>query len=285
MFRVVQTQYRASRIFDSGDIVLPHVNVTTKHEDLVPTDVVLVSLRTSDNYLLSQLLPPALKKDSIVVMLQNGMGNEEDARRLLDSDSQDWSGVRICRGLPFVLAEQLGPGHIKHDQFGLVTFGVPGVKAPDWLTEVVNCFRRAKIPTAVTDNLQLTIWEKIALNVPANGLPVLFHASIGEIASDPAMTAQWFDLMKEVQKIAVADGYELTDDFISGMYEKSKGMPFYPSMMRHYDAKKTMELNSIYDRPLQIAQGKGVSAPRTELLNGILKMLDVRNTAKTTPQS
>lgn len=271
--------------FDSGDVVLPDVKVTSKHQDLTPTDVVLVSLRTSDNYLLSQLLPPALKKHSIVVMLQNGMGNEEDARRLLGSDSQDWSDVRICRGLPFVLAEQLGPGHIKHDQFGQVTFGVPGVKAPDWLTGVVGCFQRAKIPTAVTDNLQLTIWEKLALNVPANGLPVLFHASIGEIASDPAMTSQWFDLMKEVQKIAVADGYDLTDDFISGMYEKSKGMPFYPSMMRHYDAKKSMELNSIYDRPLQIAKEKGISVPATELLSGVLEMLDARNTGKIPPKS
>ncbi len=42
--------------------------------------------------------------------------------------------------------------------------------------------------------------------------------------------------MKEVQAIAVADSYELTDDFISGMHEESKGMPIYTSMMRHYDA-------------------------------------------------
>ena len=64
------------------------------------------------------------------------------------------------------------------------------MKVPGWLTGVVDCFPGVKIPTAVTDNLQLTIWEEIARNVPANGLPVLFHASISEFASDPAMTSQ-----------------------------------------------------------------------------------------------
>lgn len=85
--------------------------------------------------------------------------------------------------------------------------------------------------------------------------------------------------MEEVQKMAAADGYVLSDDFIQGLYEKSKGMPYYPSMMRHYDAKKSMEVNSIYQRPLAIAKEHGVAVPRTELLTRILEMLDARNTA------
>ncbi|MCH9720119.1 MAG: 2-dehydropantoate 2-reductase [Actinomycetia bacterium] len=265
--------------FGSDKIVLPDVKVTSNHEDLVPTDILLVALRTSDNHLLGQLVQHAMKKQSVVVLLQNGIGNEEAVRQVLDAESQDWSHVHICRGLPFVLAEQLTPGRIKHDQFGLVTFGAPGEKAPGWLMEVVDCFKKAGVPTAVTDDLQLTLWEKLALNVPANGLPVLFHASIGEISSDPNMTSQWLDLMEEVQKMAAADGYVLSDDFIQGLYEKSKGMPYYPSMMRHYDAKKSMEVNSIYQRPLAIAKEHGVAVPRTELLTRILEMLDARNTA------
>ena len=261
----------------SGNIVLPDVKAVDDPSELPSSDVVLVSLRTSDNHLLDYLLPPAMKPAATIVLLQNGLGNEEDVQAIIDQLPDDSRQAKVCRAMPFVLAEQIGLGHIKHDQFGLVTLSAPEGGTPHWVQKVASYFEEAGIEVATSDDLRQTIWEKLALNVPANGLPVLFHKTIGEIASDPSMAGPWHTLMKEVQLVAAIDGYRLDDGFIEDMFEKSKGMPFFPSMMRHYDARKSMELNSIYGRMLEIAHAHGVEVPATELLCGILSSLDTKN--------
>jgi 2-dehydropantoate 2-reductase len=66
-----------------GDFTLPHINAYQEINKMPPCDVVIVSLKTTHNHLLPQLLPPVLKAEGVVLILQNGLTIEEEVAEIV----------------------------------------------------------------------------------------------------------------------------------------------------------------------------------------------------------
>ena len=64
-----------------GSFHLDDVNAYLHTEDMPKCDVVLVCLKSVNNSKLQTLLPPLLHDDTLVVLIQNGIGVEEEANR------------------------------------------------------------------------------------------------------------------------------------------------------------------------------------------------------------
>ena len=60
-----------------GDFALPHVNAYKSPETLPRCDVAIVALKATDNGILPDILPYCLNERGIVLLLQNGFGQEE----------------------------------------------------------------------------------------------------------------------------------------------------------------------------------------------------------------
>ncbi|MGD1949384.1 MAG: 2-dehydropantoate 2-reductase [Leptolyngbyaceae cyanobacterium] len=99
----------------NGDITLPQVNACNNPADMPPVDVVVIALKTTQNYGLAKLMPP-LKKDAVVLTLQNGLGIEDDITQLV-------SPQQIMGGLCFICSNKVGPGHIHHLDYGKIQLG------------------------------------------------------------------------------------------------------------------------------------------------------------------
>jgi 2-dehydropantoate 2-reductase len=57
-----------------GSFHLKQVLAYDKTNDMPQVDVVLVCLKSINNHKLRDMLPPLLKKDTLVVLIQNGIG-------------------------------------------------------------------------------------------------------------------------------------------------------------------------------------------------------------------
>lgn len=64
-----------------GSFHLDGVEAYNDTRQMPKTDVVLVCLKSINNYKLREMLPPILKEDTLVVLIQNGIGVEEDLQR------------------------------------------------------------------------------------------------------------------------------------------------------------------------------------------------------------
>ena len=62
-----------------GDFVLKPINAYSTTTEMPKADVVLVCLKTTNNYLLKELLYPIMHEDTIVILIQNGLGVEQQA--------------------------------------------------------------------------------------------------------------------------------------------------------------------------------------------------------------
>jgi 2-dehydropantoate 2-reductase len=89
-------------------------------EQIGPCDMVLVCLKTTDNDVLPALLPPLLMEDTVILTLQNGLGNVEFLQR-------NFGPERVLGGLVFMGINRVGPGRIVNfnPNGGTVTIGEP----------------------------------------------------------------------------------------------------------------------------------------------------------------
>ena len=78
-----------------GSFHLDNVEAYSNTQDMPMSDVVIVCLKTTNNHLLKQMLTPIVGKDTIVVLIQNGIGVEADLQ-------QKFPALHIVAGLAFI---------------------------------------------------------------------------------------------------------------------------------------------------------------------------------------
>lgn len=241
-----------------------------KADDMPQCDVVIVSLKTTSNHLLPELLPPVVKPDGVVVVLQNGFNVEREAAAAVP-------GVLVLGGLCFLCANKPEPGRILHLDYGHIVFGwheETGSKesAARWLQVVSECFNHAHIKTSIAPDLQLARWRKLVWNIPYNGMSVIHNTTTDVLMADPELRKEIDVLMHEVQSLAAACGSVIEDEFIQKMLENTiKMRPYKTSMLLDYEAGKPLEIATMYEQPLLTGEAAGASAPHIRALFEKLK--------------
>ena len=134
-------------------------------DDIGPSDLVLVALKTTANDQFPKLLPPLIGPNTAVLTLQNGLGNEEELARLFPIE-------QIMGGLCFVCLNRTAPGVVEHMAHGLIVLG-EFQRWPEPRThDIASMFRNAGVNCKVAENLTHAHWDKLIWNIPFNGLGV-----------------------------------------------------------------------------------------------------------------
>ena len=250
-----------------GDFLLPHVNAYEKAADMPQCDVVLVALKTVNEPLLKELLPPLLKDDSLVVLIQNGVGVEQDV--------QQWfPDVALAAGLAFICSAKAGPGHVNHQCYGSINIGNFSCPDPRRVDAVLDDLHAAGIEAANVEYHEAR-WKKAVWNMPFNGLTVALDTQTDQLLANPATEQLVRDMMMEVVGAARALGVPHVDEpFVEKMMAMTRVMtPYSPSMKLDFDFHRPMEIEYIYSRPIAIARQAGFHMAKLEMLEQQLRFL------------
>ncbi len=269
---------RHGLIVDSvnGDMVLPKVNAYGAPEDMPRCDIGIIALKTTSNEALKTILPTVLKPDATVVVLQNGLGVERQVLKILP-------GATAIGGLCFLCANKIGPGHVKHLDYGAIRMGQYRIdeKAAgitDQLSTVHEIFSAAGVPVNLSGDLGMARWEKLAWNIPFNGLSVILNADTSMLIQSEPAQALLRTIMLEVIVGARNCGYDIGEDFAETMIAATKKMVAYePSMKLDYDGKRPLEIDAIYRKPLQAAAESGYRMEKIRMIMLQLEYLDRHN--------
>jgi 2-dehydropantoate 2-reductase len=260
-----------------GGFVLPHVNVYPDATSMPACDVAMVTLKTTANQVLSEVLPHVVKDHGgAVLVMQNGMGFEERVAALVP-------GKTVLGVLCFVCSNKIGPGHINHLDFGHITIGQwTSSGQPSGITTDMQAigtdFTDAGVTVSLAPDLITARWKKLVWNVPYNGLSVVLDAMTDSLMENPHSRDLVERLMREVQEGAQACGRAIEDSFIKEMLSYTDSMkPYTTSMKIDFDRKRPMEVDSIFGAPLDAAKKAGKHLPLLSMLYAELKYLDGKN--------
>src|SRR5277367_6166412 len=183
-----------------GDFTLPNVNAYRDVRDMPKCDVVCVCLKTTQNHLLPELLPPIVKEHGVVLVMQNGLGIEAQIAEIVGAEP-------VMGGLCFLCSNKVGPGHIHHLDYGHVGFGEFATRGiSERMRAIAGDFNRAGIRVDLNENLSVVRWQKLVWNIPYNGLSVVLDATTDELMSHPHTRQLVEQIMREIVANAAACG-------------------------------------------------------------------------------
>ena len=256
-----------------GDFTLTQVNAYNDIEKMPQCDVVVVALKTTQNHLLPQMLPPLVKDDGVVLVLQNGLAVEEEVAKIVGN-------VSIIGGLCFLCSNKVRAGHIRHLDYGKIilggyTFGYDPTGITDKMRQIADDFTNAGISIELVEDLLLGRWKKLVWNIPYNGLSVILNALTDELMSYVHTRQLVEQLMYEVAAGSKSCGRIIPDSFIQTMLDYTLKMkPYRTSMKIDYDERRPMEVEAIFGNPLRKAQAADVDLPQISCIYQQLKFLD-----------
>jgi 2-dehydropantoate 2-reductase len=252
-----------------GKIRLPHVNAYRTSNEMPPCDIIMVCLKTLLNQsLLPAILPPILKDNSIVILVQNGLGIEAELAELLPN-------ISIAGGLAFIASNKVGPGHIHHIDQGHINIGNYNVKDTPLLLQFVDALNAAGIKTRYSDDLSYLRWRKLVWNIAFNGTTVVLNATTDQLLKQPESRQLLKDLMLEVIHGAQACGVDLEERLAEEQLTLTDTFPAYkPSMKLDYDHKRPMEIKYIYDNPVIEAAKYGFDMRKIKVIADQLHFLE-----------
>lgn len=248
---------------DTPDVHIQPAEVFRSAADLGQCDLVLVALKTTANHDLPALLSPMLHSDSVVLTVQNGMGNVELLETLLPRD-------RICTMLCHIGATRTAPAVIRNftDNRGSLSLAEAAGSPTERTRYLASLFADAGFVTHVLENFEDAIWRKLMWNIPFNGLTIAKGGITTDIVcADPAMAAEARALMKELQAAAAARGFRIPDSYIDRQFKITPALgPYKPSSLIDWENGRTLEVESIWGVPLRRGQAAGVAMPRLAAL-------------------
>ncbi|MFM8549561.1 MAG: 2-dehydropantoate 2-reductase [Verrucomicrobiota bacterium] len=237
-----------------------------------PCDLVVVTIKSTSNHALPALISPLLGPATVVVTLQNGMGNVEALARLLPAD-------RIVAGLCFVCINRIAPALIETTLAGYVRMAAAEGPVNATVTTAVAVFAGAGVDCQAEPSLEAVLWKKLCWNIPFNGLAIAGGGITTDlILADPGLNDRAYRLMKEVQAAALARGHGFEDAHIKRQFVVTVGMgPYRPSSLIDFLEGRDVEVEGIWGEPLRRGTDAGVAMPETRrLLAEINARLKVR---------
>lgn len=251
----------------NGDFLIKPANAYNSTTEMPVCDVILVCLKTINNHLLKTLLPPLLHENSLVILVQNGLGIEQNL-------ASDFPNLGIAGGLAFICSSKIGNGHIGHFDFGSITLGIYQNVSDELSQNVVSDFNQAGITTYLAEDLNLARWKKLVWNIPYNGMTVILNTTTDAIMNHPSSCQLIRDLMVEVVVAGKICGAQIPASFVDEMLESTNKMtPYAPSMKLDYDAHRQMEIEAIYSNPVKTALANGYKMNKVEVMEQQLRFI------------
>ncbi|RMF42770.1 MAG: putative 2-dehydropantoate 2-reductase [Planctomycetota bacterium] len=264
-----------------GDFVLANPQVASDVSQLPPADLVIVSWKATANEALAPALQSTCTPTTSVLVLQNGWDVERQAAAVVGAE-------RVLGGCCFLCSNKIGPGHIRHLDYGTITIGeyaptLAGQITPR-LQQIVDWLRRAGIDARAVPDLRVARWKKLMWNIPFNGLSVILQADTRALMTDADTRALVEQIMREVLQLARACGSEVEESHIDKLLRDTAEMvPYASSMLLDYQNRRPMEVEAIFGNPMRAGQAVGFSPPRIATLYHQLKFLDRRQRSAVVP--
>ena len=249
-----------------GNFQIDKVEAYQNSAEMPKSDVVIVGLKSVNNHLLPELLKPIIDDHTVVILIQNGIGLEEDLQQVFPN-------LHIVAGLAFICSAKVGPGHINHQCYGSINLG--NYSCPDEIFQTVLAdMQEAGIKAAEVPYLEAR-WKKAVWNMPFNGMTVALNTSTDQLLKNPATRQLIYDQMMEVIGAANALGVStLTSEFADKMMQMTDDMtPYSPSMKLDFDFHRPMEIPYLYSRPIAEARKAGFDMPKLAMLEAQLKFI------------
>ena len=254
----------------AGDFIFkPQAVLSSAAEYKGNADYIILTSKVLPGADMVDLIKPAVRANTVIVLIQNGIGIEDDL-------AQAFPDNEILSAIAYIGVSRVAPGKLEHKGAGKLIIGKFGGGESQSCKTLCEMFEAANVPAEYTTNIAFYRWKKLLWNVPFNALSVIGGGLLTNEMTDKDTTeALCKELMKEVIKVAKACNVILPDNLVEENIEYTRNFPPYKtSMLVDCESIRPLEVDAIVGRVVKYAQKLNVSVPHLQTVYAILKAFD-----------
>jgi 2-dehydropantoate 2-reductase len=227
--------------------------------------LVLFSVKSGDTERAGNQIKPYVRRDTVVLCLQNGCDNDERLRAVLTQPE-------VAAAVVFVGSEMLGPGLVRHHGSGeLVIDPIRNIPA------LAQIFEAASIPTQVSDNVRGQLWFKLILNCAYNAISAIARKPYGQIVPSVGVQDVMRDVIDECLAVATAEGINVPGDVDAAVRRIVETIPQqYSSTAQDIVRGKPTEVDYLNGHVVRRGKALGIKTPANQVLWAMVKLIEAK---------
>src|SRR5260370_39539644 len=139
---------------ESENFRVAQIGCYNSTKEIGPCDLVIIAVKTTSNSDLVDLVPPLLHERTMLLTLQNGLGNDEFLAKHFGTE-------RVLGGLCFICVNRRSKTEVERYDYGHIVLGEFGRVSQPRTHEVAAEFNRAGGTGTVVDDLALERLRKL----------------------------------------------------------------------------------------------------------------------------
>jgi 2-dehydropantoate 2-reductase len=236
-------------------------------------DLVLFSVKSFDTAAVALQAKRAVGEGTLVLSLQNGLGNIETLAEI-------FGPTRCGAGRVIFGAEIIEPGRVRVTVCADdVVLGPVSPDAPnsERIRTVAELIRSAGIPCRYESEVQAYLWAKAIYNCALNPLGALLGVNYGALADRPETRAVINAVIREVFAVAVARDvllpWKTADEYLNSFYGQlvPPTREHRPSMLQDLERGRRTEIEALNGRVVGYGREASVSTPVNETIANLIR--------------
>ncbi|GMA38196.1 ketopantoate reductase family protein [Mobilicoccus caccae] len=222
-------------------------------------DVVLCCVKSTGTGEAAADLEPHLRGDTLVVSVQNGIGNAEVLADALPR-------ARVIASVVYVAVGIVGPGHVRHHGAGELV--VDSGADHDRLAQL---FDGSGFAVRGVPDVRVALWGKLIANCVWNPLSAITGHTYGEVWSMAGMPQVVDDIAGECLAVGRAEGIDLPDTLVDDTVRLARTMPTQMSSTAQDLARgRLTEIDHLTGEIVRRGELLGVPTPTCRLLTALV---------------
>jgi 2-dehydropantoate 2-reductase len=236
-----------------------------------PVDVIVLAVKTYDNASALPMLKAMMDRSTVVLTLQNGVDSPDAVAGVVGREA-------VLGGATYIATALAAPGLIEQTGvhrrivFGEVS-GEDPVKTSPRVDAIAAAMNQADIQVEAVADARVPLWQKFVYLAPFAAFTGAARLPIGPLWSDPAIRELFLEAVREVERVARAEGVALAGDVIAPVIKYVDLLPpsTRSSLLIDLQQGKKIELESLPGSVVRRGARAGVPTPIMAGLYAVLK--------------
>ena len=241
-----------------------HLTADTEIHEIPEKTLVVLTTKAYDLAKTVKKTKNMLKKDTVILVLQNGLGNEEIVKRAVGDQA------RILRGVTTIAAEFFEPGKIRFWN------GETTIEHNEVAEKIAKIFNECTLKTRLSNDIKKEVWNKIIVNCVANPLSAIFHIRNHEIVVDSLKTVR-HKIVKECVEVGEAEGVAFPNHLEDRVDDKIYTYTNFSSMYQDIVKGKRTEIDFLNGKVVELGKKHHITTPVSEMLVSLIKFMEEKH--------
>ena len=238
---------------------------STAITEIPPNTLLMVCVKAYDLRESLEAIRSLIRKDTVVLLLQNGLGVEGIAKSAINGAG------KIRRGIVGFGAEIQNPGQVQ------VSWNVTILDNDSISKQIAKTFESSQLAVLVSEQFQTDVWRKVMINCITNPLSAILRVQTAELVS-PQLRPVIQAIVNECIEVGAAEGVELDSGILQLLEHQLPRYSNRTSMFQDILHGRKTEIGFLNGKIAELGETHNILTPVNASLAGIVRFMEGRHT-------